>query len=42
MFEEILNIKEQVKPYVDKRISEFKELGPDGKEGTEDDIDVWQ
>lgn len=31
MFEEILNIKEQVKPYVDKRISEFKELGQKGK-----------
>lgn len=31
MFEEILKIKEKVKPYVDRRLSEFKELGERGK-----------
>lgn len=31
MFEELKNIKEKIKPYVEKRLSEFKNLGRNGR-----------
>ncbi len=31
MFEELQELREKIKPYVDKRLSEFKELGKTGK-----------
>ncbi len=31
MFEELQELKEKIKPYVDRRLSEFKELGRTGK-----------
>ncbi len=31
MFEELQELREKIKPYIDKRLSEFKELGKTGK-----------